>query len=75
MLYLYQDLMVKKLDYKLNIKMLMERKEKLKHGALNKIIFLFSSMTNILKNGLILLISWVTEIKTNAFIDIEDFHS
>jgi hypothetical protein len=48
--------MESKLDYKLNIKMQMEKKEKLKHGMHNKITFLFNYIKNILKNGQVSLI-------------------
>lgn len=67
--------MVKKLISKLNIKMQMVKREKLKHGALSKIIYLFNYIKNIQKNGQPLQPSWAIETKTNVFIDIEDSHN
>jgi hypothetical protein len=45
--------MDKYLDCKLNKKILTLRKEKLKHGILNKMINLLNYTNNILKNGVL----------------------
>lgn len=62
--------MEKNLNFKSNIKMPMPKKEKLKLGALSKIISLSNCMKSTQRNGPVSLPSWVTEIKISVFTDI-----
>ena len=64
--------MAKKLDYKLNRKISMERKGKSKHGVLKKIINSSNFTKNIRNDGPTLPLKWLTEIKTSVYIGIED---